>query len=68
MKSRPVGAELFHANERTDGRTDRERDKQADMTELILQTPLKRNQKVFMILIAAINVVVITITTINTIF
>jgi hypothetical protein len=30
MKIRPVGGELFHADERTDGRTDR----QTDMTKL----------------------------------
>ena len=35
MKSRPVGAELFHADGRTDGRTDRQTDRQTDVTKLM---------------------------------
>jgi len=35
MKTRPVGAELFHADGRTDGRTDEQTDRQTDMTKLI---------------------------------
>jgi hypothetical protein len=34
MKIRPVGAELFHVDGRTDGRTDRQR--QRDMAKLIV--------------------------------
>ena len=34
MKIIPVGAELFHANGRTDGRTDRQADRRTNMTKL----------------------------------
>jgi hypothetical protein len=34
MKTRPMGAEFFHADGRTDGRTDRQTDGQTYMTKL----------------------------------
>ena len=49
MKIRPVGAELLHA----DGRTDRQTDRQTDMTKLILvfhnaNVPKKKAGPIFM--------------------
>jgi hypothetical protein len=34
MKIRPMGAELFQTDERTDGGADRQTDRQTDMTKL----------------------------------
>ena len=36
MKICPVGSELFHANNRTDGQTEGQTERQTDMTKLIL--------------------------------
>jgi len=36
MKIRPMGAELFHADGRTDGRTETDRQTDIDITKLIV--------------------------------
>jgi len=37
MKIRPIGAELFHANRRVDGQTDRQTDRHDEANSLVTQ-------------------------------